>query len=154
MNATISEQLQKYVGDKETVVRLISSPMGYSETTGVSPDCFRLFRKNESYISIERLSITPIEEIMAGGENIRKWFDEGEFFWGAAFLGVAKIRANPRLFVVSKYSPTHQGHAGIEMYRNNDIIYKTQKDEPTPHEILILQLYLSAIVEKVMRKPV
>jgi hypothetical protein len=38
------------VGDDEIVYRLISSPAGYNEITGVSPDCFKLFRKNESYV--------------------------------------------------------------------------------------------------------
>jgi hypothetical protein len=41
----MSEQqadLEKYiVEDDETVYRLISSPAGYNEITGVSPDCFK-----------------------------------------------------------------------------------------------------------------
>lgn len=114
MTTDILEMQLNQVEDAETVCRLISSPLGYNEVTGVSPDSFRLFRKNESYVSVERLSVIPIESIMAGGENIRKWFDEGETFWGVALLSVSRIRKNPRLDVVSKPSPSHPSHAGIK----------------------------------------
>ena len=72
MTTDILEMQLNQVEDSETVCRLISSPLGYNEVTGVSPDSFRLFRKNESYVSVERLSVIPMESIMAGGENIRK----------------------------------------------------------------------------------
>lgn len=152
MNIAISEMQLKQVEDAETVCRLISSPLGYNVITGVSPDSFRLFRKNESYISVERLSVIPLESIMAGGDNIRKWFADGESFWGVALLSVSRIRNNPRLDVVPKPSPSHPSHAGIEMFLDSGVLYKSCADEPTPHEILILQLYLSSIIEKVIEK--
>lgn len=152
MTTDILEMHLKQVEDAETVCRLISSPLGYNEVTGVSPDSFRLFRKNESYISVERLSVIPLESIMAGGDNIRKWFADGESFWGVALLSVSRIRNNPRLDVVPKPSPFHSSHAGIEMFLDSGVLYKSRAGEPTPHEILILQLYLSSIVEKVIEK--
>lgn len=152
MTTDISEMQLKQVEDAEIVCRLISSPLGYNEVTGVSPDSFRLFRKNESYISVERLSVIPIESIIAGGENIRKWFADGESFWGAALLSVRRIRKNPHLDVVPKASPTHPSHAGIEMLLDSGVLYKSCVGEPTPHEILILQLYLSSIVDQVVEK--
>ena len=80
----MSEQQQdtaKYVvGDDEIVYRLISSPAGYNEITGVSPDCFKLFRKNESYVSVERARYCSLDDALSNGENIKKWFAESESF--------------------------------------------------------------------------
>lgn len=105
-----------------------------------------------TYISVERLSVIPIESIMAGGENIRKWFADGESYWGAALLSVRRIRKNPRLDVVPKASPSHPSHVGIEMFLDSGVLYKSHAGDPTPHEILILQLYLSSIVDQVLEK--
>lgn len=79
------------VGDDEIVYRLISSPAGYNEITGVSPDCFKLFRKNESYVSVERALYCSLDDALSNGENIKKWFAECESFWGLASLSVKKI---------------------------------------------------------------
>lgn len=62
------------------------------------------------------------------------------------------VRNNPRLDVVPKPSPFHPSHAGIEMFLDSGVLYKSCADEPTPHEILVLQLYLSSIIEKVIEK--
>ena len=152
MMTDLQEMQQRRVEDAETVCRLISSPLGYNEVTGVSPDSFRLFRKNESYVSVERLSVIPLESILAGGKSIRKWFADGESLWGAALLSVSRIRKNPRLDVVPKASPSHPSHAGIEMFLDSGRLYKSRAGEPTPHEILFLQLYLSSIVDQVIEK--
>jgi hypothetical protein len=103
-----------------------------------------------SNISVERLSILPFETIIAGGDNIKKWFHEGETFWGAAILSVSRIRENAFLDVQPKGTPTHPSHAGIEMHLSSGMVYKARVGEPTPHEVLLLQLYLSAIVERVV----
>lgn len=47
---------------------------------------------------------------------------------------------------------SHPSHAGIEMFLDSGVLYKSCACEPTPHEILILQLYLSSIVDKVIEK--
>jgi hypothetical protein len=144
--------MQACVDDNEQVCRLISSPLGYNEATGVSPDSFRLFRKNESYISVERLLLLPLQSIIAEGDNIKKWFHEGETFWGAAILSVSRIRENAFLDVQPKGTPTHPSHAGIEMRLSDGTVYKADIGEPTPHEVLLLQLYLSTIVERIVPK--
>ncbi len=146
------DDMETYVDNDEQVCRLISTPLGYNEATGVSPDSFRLFRKNESYISVERLSILPLDNIIAGGGNIKKWFHEGETYWGAAILTVSRIRENACLDVIAKGTPSHPSHAGIELHLSNGVVYKVHIGEPTPHEVLLLQLYLSAIVERVVSK--
>ena len=150
----MSEQQQdteKYVvSDGETVYRLISSPNGYNELTGVSPDCFKLFRKNESYVSVERAKYCSLDEALANGEKIKMWFADGESFWGLACLQVLKIRQHQLLDVISKYTDSHPGHAGILMKLSEGYVYKNKDGEPTPMEILALQTYLSGIVERVI----
>ena len=106
MKTDINVEAKEYVADEEKLCRLISSPLGYNKVTGVSPDSFRLFRKNESYISVERLLLVSIDDMIVVGEH--KWFSEGESFWGVAILTAGNVRKNPKLDVVSKYilSPT------------------------------------------------
>lgn len=74
----MSEQQQDaeifVVSDDETVYRLISSPTGYNEVTGVSPDCFKLFRKNESYVSVERAKYCSLDDALSNGNKIKMWF--------------------------------------------------------------------------------
>lgn len=137
------------VANEETVFRLISSPKGYNEVMGLSADCFVLFRENESYVSVEREDFCSLEEVMSKGGYIKKWFDEGETFWGAALLNVGKIRRHPQLDVISKYTEYHPGHAGIQMFLAEGFVYKSKKGEPTPKQILALQTYLVSIVEQV-----
>lgn len=139
------------VGDEEMVFRLISSPAGYNELTGISPDCFKLFRKNENYISVEREKYCSLCDALKNGENIKKWFAESESFWGAALLKVERIRKHSLLKVISKYSETHPGHAGIQMLMSDNQVYKNKDGEPTPMEVLALQTYLSSIVEQVVK---
>jgi hypothetical protein len=152
----MSEQQQdtaKYVvGDDEIVYRLISSPAGYNEITGVSPDCFKLFRKNESYVSVERARYCSLDDALSNGENIKKWFAESESFWGVASLSVKKIRQHKQLDVISKYTESHPGHAGIQMKLSEEQVYKNKEGEPTPMEILALQTYLSGIIDQVVKK--
>ena len=151
----MSEQQQdteKYVvSDDETVYRMISSPAGYNEVTGVSPDCFKLFRKNESYVSVERAKYCSIDDALSNGDKIKMWFADGETFWGLASLLVKKIRGHELLDVISKYTESHPGHAGIQMMLSKDNVYKNKDGEPTPMEILALQTYLSGIVEQVIK---
>ena len=151
----MSEQQQdteKYVvSDDETVYRLISSPTGYNEVTGVSPDCFKLFRKNESYVFVERAKYCSIDDALSNGDKIKMWFADGETFWGLASLLVKKIREHELLDVISKYTESHPGHAGIQMMLSKDNVYKNKDGEPTPMEILALQTYLSGIVEQVIK---
>ena len=139
------------VSDDETVYRLISSPSGYNEVTGVSPDCFKLFRKNESYVSVERAKYCSLDDAIANGKKIKMWFADGESFWGLASLQVLKIRKHQLLDVISKYTESHPGHAGILMKLSEDQVYKNKDGEPTPMEILALQTYLSGIVEQVVK---
>ena len=139
------------VSDDETVYRLISSPSGYNEVTGVSPDCFKLFRKNESYVSVERAKYCSLDDAIANGKKIKMWFADGESFWGLASLQVLKIRKHQLLDVISKYTESHPGHAGILMKLSEDQVYKNKDGEPTPMEILALQTYLSGIVEQVIK---
>jgi hypothetical protein len=141
-----------FVSDEETVYRFISSPSGYNEMMGLSADCFQLFRDNESYVSAERSVYCSLEEAFANGERIRKWFAEGESFWGVAVLSVAKIRRHPQLEVISKYTETHPGHAGIQMLLPDSVVYRFKKNVPTPMQILALQTYLVSIVEQVLSK--
>lgn len=146
------QETEKFVvADDETVFRLISSPAGYNELTGVSPDCFKLFRKNENYISVEREKYCSLSDALKNGEIIKKWFAENESFWGAALLKVEKIRKHSLLKVISKYSETHPGHAGIQMLLSENQVYKNKEGEPTPMEVLALQTYLSSIVEQVVK---
>ena len=152
MKTDINVEAKEYVADEEKLCRLISSPLGYNKVTGVSPDSFRLFRKNESYISVERLLLVSFDDMIVVGENIQKWFTEGESFWGAAILTAGNVRKNPKLDVVSKYTKSHPSHAGIEIRLENGLLYKSKPDIPTPHEVLLLQLYLSTIVECVNDK--
>lgn len=140
------------VSDDETVYRLISSPTGYNEITGVSPNCFSLFRKNESYVSVERARYCSLDDALSNGENIKKWFAECESFWGLTSLSVKKIRLHKQLDVISKYTDSHPGHAGIQMKLSEVQVYKNKEGEPTPMEILALQTYLSGIVEQVVKK--
>lgn len=153
----MSEQqadLEKYiVEDDETVYRLISSPAGYNEITGVSPDCFKLFRKNESYVSVERSKFCSLENALSNGEKIRMWFADGESFWGLASLLVNRIRQHKLLDVISKYTESHPGQVGIQMKLSDSQIYKNKEGDPTPMEILALQTYLSGIVEQVIKNP-
>jgi hypothetical protein len=139
------------VGDEETVYRLISSPAGYNEVTGVSPDCFKLFRKNESYVSVERAKYCSLDEALSNGEKIKMWFADGESFWGLASLLVKTIRLHKMLDVISKYTDSHPGHAGIQMLLSGKQVYKNTIGEPTPMEILALQTYLSGIVDQVIK---
>ena len=146
------QETEKYVVDDEEIVfRLISSPSGFNELTGVSPDCFKLFRKNENYISVEREKYCPLPDALKNGENIKKWFAENESFWGAALLKVERIRIHSLLKVISKYSETHPGHAGIQMLLADNQVYKNKDGDPPPMEILALQTYLSSIVEQVIK---
>ncbi len=145
---------KEIVGDNETVYRMISSPAGYNEITGVSPDCFKLFRKNESYVSVERAKYCSLDDALSNGEKIKMWFADGESFWGLASLLVQKIRQNKLLEVISKYTESHPGHAGIQMMLSDNQVYKNKDGEPTPQEILALQTYLSAIVEQVVKNPI
>ena len=140
------------VGDDEIVYRMISSPAGYNEVTGVSPDCFKLFRKNESYVSVERAKYCSLDDALLNGEKIRMWFAECESFYGLASLSVKKIRLHQQLDVISKYTDSHPGHAGIQMKLSEGQVYKNKEGEPTPMEILALQTYLSGIVEQVVKK--
>ena len=139
------------VSDEETVYRLISSPSGYNEVTGVSPDCFKLFRKNESYVSVKRAKYCSLDDAIANGKKIKMWFADGESFWGLASLQVLKIRQHQLLDVISKYTENHPGHAGIVMKLSEGQIYKNKDGEPTPMEVLALQTYLSCIVEQVVK---
>ena len=67
------------VGDDEIVYRLISSPAGYNEMTGVSPDCFKLFRKNESYVSVER-ALSKYTDSHPGHAGIQMKLSEGQVY--------------------------------------------------------------------------
>ncbi|MBP3784065.1 MAG: hypothetical protein J6I68_12535 [Butyrivibrio sp.] len=148
------DQEKSHVADNEIVYRMISSPLGYNEVTGVSPDCFKLFRKNESYISVERAKYSSLDEALSNGEKIKMWFADGETFWGLASLKVSKIRKHELLEVISKYTDKHPGHAGIQMMLSEDNqVYKNKDGEPTPMEILALQTYLSGIVEEIIENP-
>lgn len=144
---------KNYVDDKEIVYRLISSPLGYNDITGVSPDCFKLFRKNESYVSVERAKFCNVEEALLKGENIKMWFADGETFWGLASLLVRNIRKHELLDVISKYTKDHPGHAGVLMKLYDGVPYVAKFGEPTPEIILSLQTYLSGIVDKIVKNP-
>ena len=141
-----------FVSDDEIVYRLISSPAGYNKMTGLSADSFKLCRDNESYISVERAAYCSVEEAFGNGERIKKWFAEGETFWGAALLSVAKVRRHPQLEVISRYTEAHPGHAGIQMLLPENVVYKYKRNTPTPMQILALQTYLVSIVEQVLTK--
>jgi len=142
---------ENIVRDDEIVYRLISSPEGYNEITGVSPECFRLFRKNESYVSVERAKYCSLDDALSNGGKIKMWFADGETFWGLASLKVGNIRRHELLDVVSKYTEKHPGHAGIQMMLSEGLVYKNTIGEPTPMEILALQTYLSGIIEQVVK---
>ena len=83
----------------------------------------------------------------------RMWFADGESFWGLASLLVNRIRQHKLLDVISKYTESHPGHAGIQMKLSDSQIYKNKEGDPTPMEILALQTYLSGIVEQVIKNP-
>lgn len=140
------------VSDEEQIFWLISSPNGYNEVTGLSADNFMLFKDNESYVSVERALFCTLDEAFVNGERIRNWFTVGESLWGAAILNVGKVRKHPSLDVVSKYTESHPGHAGIQMYLNNGLPYRFKKGKPTPMHILALQTYLVSIVEQIRKR--
>ena len=56
------------VSDEEQIFRLISSPNGYNEVTGLSADNFMLFKDNESYVSVERALFCTLDEAFVNGE--------------------------------------------------------------------------------------
>lgn len=47
------DQEKSYVADNEIVYRMISSPLGYNEVTGVSPDCFKLQNIQTSILAMQ-----------------------------------------------------------------------------------------------------
>ena len=66
-------------------------------------------------------------------------------------MKVARIRQHKQLDVISKYTESHPGHAGIIMMLSDNQVYKNKDSEPTPMEILALQTYLSGIIDQVVK---
>lgn len=132
---------------EEELLRLLSFPSCFGDNGKLTSVAFTLYRKNESYLSLNRLFYTSYEEAIQKGGEIKLWPAEGDYFCGYAQLNAQSIRniSTTQITLVSKYRDDFKGHAGICFLCKDGVVFVNKKGCVIPPWLRLLQQQLCTI---------
>lgn len=135
------------IGDEEELLRLLSFPSCFNVDGTITSEAFSLYRKNEDYVSLNRLLYSNYKEAIKLGRQIKLWLTPDDEFCGYAQLNAKEIRAisKTHISLESKYREDFKGHAGISYIDGEGKKYVCRKNSVEPPWILCLQQALCKI---------
>lgn len=145
------------ISPEETLCRMIDYPSGVDakDKERVDPRAFRLFRRDEYYISLTRACFASEKEVMAAGANIKKHQMAEDHFYGYVTLPAEiffSLRKNYRLTLDSYYEPSNEGHAGFTYWIDGSTMLKSLPEgESAPEEYVTICMILCDVASKIVK---
>ena len=145
------------ISPEETLFRVIDYPSGVDakDKERVDARAFRLFRRDEYYISLTRERYASEKAVIEAGANIKKHQMAEDKFYGYVTLPAEifySLRDRYRLTLDSYYEPGHEGHAGFTYWIDGSTMLKTLPEgESAPEEYVTICMILCDVASKIVK---
>lgn len=145
------------IAPEEMLYRVIDYPSGVAvrDKTKADPRAFRLFRKDEFYISLTRARFVSEDDVASAGKFIKKHLLPEDRFYGYVTLPAKlffTLRSEYRLTLDSYYEPTNEGHAGFTYWLTPCTMLKAlQEGQSAPEEYVRICMILCDAASNIVR---
>mgnify|MGYP007104069078 CR=1 FL=1 len=145
------------ISPDEMLYRVVDYPSGVAvnDKAKVDPRAFRLFRRNEYYISLTRARYASDKDVAEAGAYIKKHLMPEDHFYGYVTLPAEiffTLRNTYRLTLDSYYEPNNEGHAGFTYWTGPNTMQKTLPEgESAPEEYVAICTILCDAASKIVR---